>query len=243
MEEFSHGAPPSEKRWEITGVGAFYASPVISSDESTVYFLNTSQGKIWAVNTEDGTEKWESPVGLDAGVHGSSLSMDTDGTIYFTTKTHVVAISDEGGTGSVKWQTAVNDASNSGVVIGPEGDLYVGSIGGLLALDPSSGEIKWTFEAEIAESVPAVDVNGYIYVGATNGNFFVVNPEGEQIKSWTLGDSVVNSPTITENGTVYVEATEMLQIKLYKIVVENSGPAVSPWPMKGQNVKNTGVAQ
>lgn len=232
-----------EKRWEITGVGAFYASPVISPDESTVYFLNTNEGNIWAVNTEDGTPKWEASVGLGSGIHGSSLSMNSDGTIYFTTKTHVVAVTDDGETGSIKWQTEVDDASNSGVVIGPEGDLYTGSMGGLLSLDPASGEINWVYDIEVAESVPAVDMNGNIYVGSVDGNLYIVNSDGQLLKIIELGDSVVNSPTITEDGTIFIEASSMSVIKLYKITVENSGPADSPWPMKGQNVKNTGVAE
>ncbi|MEO2061904.1 MAG: PQQ-binding-like beta-propeller repeat protein [Christiangramia sp.] len=232
-----------EKRWEITNVGAFYASPVISADESTVYFFNTDNGQIWAVNAEDGTQKWETPVGAGNGIYGTSLSVDADGTIYYTTKTQVVAITDEGETGAIKWEIEVDDASNSGVVIGPEGDLYVGSLGGLLSLNASDGSVNWTYDIEIAESVPAVDVNGNIYVGSTDGFLYIFNPDGGQIKALELGDNIVNSPTITEDGTVYVEASSNSIIKLFKITVEDSGPADSPWPMKGQNIKNTGVAQ
>ncbi|AHM59809.1 cell surface protein [Flammeovirgaceae bacterium 311] len=234
-------SPDGEKRWEITGVGAFYAAPVISADESTVYFLNTNDGQIWAVNAEDGTPKWEAPVGVGSGIHGSSLSMDADGTIYYTTSTYVAAVTDEGESGSVKWSVEVNDASNSGVVIGPNGDLYTGSVGGLLSLNPADGSLNWAYSAEIRESVPAVDVNGNIYVGTVDGLLLIVSPEGELLKELELGDNVVNSPTITEDGTIYVEATDMLAIKLYKILVENSGPADSPWPMKGRNVKNTAL--
>ncbi|WP_224998260.1 PQQ-binding-like beta-propeller repeat protein [Cesiribacter sp. SM1] len=234
-------SPEGEKRWEITGVGAFYAAPVISADESTVYFLNTNEGKIWAVNAADGTQKWTEPVGLDAGIHGSSLSMGADGTIYFTTNTHVAAVTDEGETGALKWAVEVNDASNSGVVIGPDGTLYTGSVGGLLAMNPADGSVLWTYDAEIRESVPAVDMNGNIYVGTTSGLLLIVSPEGELLKELQLGDDVVNSPTIMEDGTVYVEATDKLTIKLYKILVENSGVADSPWPMKGKNVKNTAL--
>ena len=232
-----------EKRWEITGVGAFYAAPVLSADEQTVYFLNTNEGNIWAVNTADGTLKWDASVGLGTGIHGSSLSMDADGTIYFTTNTHVVAVTDNGTTGSVKWSTEVNDAANSGVVIGPQGELYTGSLGGLISLNPADGTIVWTYEdAEVKESVPAVDVNGNVYVGTTDGRLVIVNSSGNLEKELQLGDNVVNSPTISADGTVYVEVLNETVIKLFKIAVENSGPADSPWPMKGQNAKNTGKA-
>jgi outer membrane protein assembly factor BamB len=169
--------------------------------------------------------------------------MGGDGTIYFTTDTHVAAVTDEGATGSLKWSVEVDDAANSGVVIGPNGELYTGSRGGLLALDPASGAVVWNYsDADIVESVPAVDVNGNIYVGTAEGKLIIVDSAGNLLKELELGDDVVNSPTIMDDGTVFVEATDNLTIKLYKISVENSGPAASAWPMKGQNIKNTAVA-
>lgn len=238
-----------QKRWEIIGVGAFYAAPVLSADESTVYLLNTDEGRVWAINTADGTQKWTSPVGADSDGYGSSLSIGADGTVYFTTNEHVAAVTDNGTTGTLKWATEVDGPANSGVVIGPSGDLYTGSLEGLVSLNPVDGSIKWTYEAEIRESVPAVDVNGNIYVGTVDGTLLIVNDWGGLEKEILLGDTnshlvdnVINSPTIASNGTVYVEGRDGPVIRLFKIAVENSGPATSSWPMKGQNVKNTGKA-
>ncbi|UJH90082.1 PQQ-binding-like beta-propeller repeat protein [Antarcticibacterium sp. 1MA-6-2] len=140
-----------ERRWEVTGVGAFYTAPVLSPDESTLYILNTDEGLLYALSTANGAPKWD-PVGTGSAIHGSSLSM-AEGVIYYTTATHVVAITDEGGSGSIKWQTQVNDASNSGVVIGPNGELYTSSRGGLLSLNLTDGSIIWTFDADVVESV------------------------------------------------------------------------------------------
>lgn len=235
-------SPTGDLRWSITSIGSFYAAPVLSSDESTAYYLNTSTGKIWAINTADGTEKWEEPVGLDAGRHGSSLSVSADGTIYFTTKTHVAAVTDQGTTGSVKWSTEVNDAAQSGVVIGPDGKLYTGSSGGLVSLNPEDGSINWINESfSVNESVPAVDADGRIYVGSTDGRLIIVHPYGEVLKEFEIGDGVVNSPTIADDGSVYVEAMSNSKIKLVKITVKENSPADSAWPMKGQNRKNSGV--
>jgi outer membrane protein assembly factor BamB len=241
--------PEGQKRWEIIGVGAFYAAPVLSADGSTVYFLNTDTGKIWAVNTADGSQKWASPVGTETGGHGSSLSIGEDGTVYFTTNQHVAAVTDNGTTGALKWATEVTGPANSGVVIGPSGDLYTGSLEGLVSLNPDDGSINWTYDAEIRESVPAVDVNGNVYVGTVDGTLLIVNDWGGLQKEMLLADTdahladnVINSPTIASDGTVYIEGRDGPVIRLFKIAVENSGPAVSPWPMKGQNVKNTGKA-
>lgn len=237
--------PSGERRWQITGQGSFYAAPVISQDETTVYYLNTSDGEIWALNTDDGSVKWEAPVGLGSGTHGPSLSMDADGTIYYTTNEYVAAITDNGGTGSVKWSAEVEGAAQSGVVIGPQGDLYTGSLEGLVSLDPEDGSINWINDnISVSESVPAVDVNGNIYVGTSDGRLVAVHPYGEIIKEFVLGDGIVNSPTIADDGSVYIEARDGSVIKLFKILVEDStGPAESAWPMKGQNVKNTSLIQ
>jgi outer membrane protein assembly factor BamB len=235
-------APDGTKRWDITGIGAFYAAPVIGADESTVYYLNTDNAQVWAINAADGTQKWPAPVGTGDGIHGTSLSMGADGTIYFTSDNHVAAVVDNGTTGTLKWSTQVNDAANSGVVIGPGGELYTGSRGGLLSLNPATGGVVWNYEADIVESVPAVDVNGNVYVGTADGKLIVVSPDGMLLEELELADNVVNSPTILPDGTVFVEATDNMVVKLYKITVENSAPADSPWPMKGQNVKNTAVA-
>ncbi len=240
---FFSWTPAGVKRWQITGVGAFYTSPVLSKDETTVYVLNTNEGKLWAINTADGTRKWAESVGPGSGIHGSSLSMGSDGTIYYTTNVHVVAITDNGAAGAIKWSTAVAGAAQSGVVIGPKGDLYTGAGAGLVCLNPADGTVKWTHAMSTNESVPAVDVEGRIYLGSTDGKLVVVSSEGILLKAIELGDGAVHSPTIANNGTVYVEGMSGSNIKLYKIAVQESGPANSPWPMKGRNVKNTGQSK
>src|SRR5690606_6176534 len=174
----------------------------------------------------------------------SSLSIDADGTIYYTNEAFIVALTDEGGSGSVKWQFEA-DAAQSGVVVGPAGDLYVGTPSGLLAINPEDGSMKWNyFDASVVESVPAVDANGYVYVGTADGRLVIVDSEGELKIALQLGDNSVNSPTIASDGSVYVEAFDANRIKLYKIAIHNAvGPADSAWPMKGQNRKSTGVAK
>src|SRR5690606_4679607 len=86
-------------RWRVTGNSSMYAAPAISADESTVYCLNTGRGQVIAINTADGSEKWEAAVGPGGGQHGSSLSIDADGTIYYTNEAFIVALTDEGGSG------------------------------------------------------------------------------------------------------------------------------------------------
>lgn len=237
-----------KERWSVlavTGIGATYSSPAISKDGSTVYFYNSGLGTLSAYRTADGTIKWATPVKAEVGL-GTSVSVNADGTIYATNDKEVIAVTDNGATGTLKWKAGeLLSPNSSGVVIGPNGDLYVGTKGGLKALNPATGAEKWTYPAWVEECVPAVDKNGNIYFGNNEGKFLIVNAEGELEKQITVGGAaaLVHSPVIGDNGNVYVEVADNNKIKLCKITVEGGGPANSPWPMKGQNRKHTGVAK
>ncbi|WP_170283941.1 outer membrane protein assembly factor BamB family protein [Flagellimonas olearia] len=229
------------ERWkfkEVTGTG-YYASPVLSADGSTLYALKTN-GLLYAINTADGTAKWNEGMTLTADATGSSLSLDSDGTLYYTTAEEVVAVTDNGTGGTVKWSSAAEGANSSGVVIGLDGRLYVGSSTGLMALDPENGSVVWTYEAAMKESVPAVDAKGNVYFGTSDGRLLVVNQEGELLKQLNLTTNEVHSPVIADDGTVYVEGYNGSSITLFKVAVENGeGPVDSFWPMKGKNKRNT----
>ena len=68
-------------------------------------------------------------------------------------------------------------------------------------------------------------------------------PKTETKKNCTVlwefitGGPGATSPAIGPDGTVYVGS---LGKKLYAIKTDSKGPAKSPWPMFGQNVKHTG---
>lgn len=233
------------ERWkfkEVTGTG-YYASPAISADGTTIYALK-SNGFLYAINAGDGTGKWAEPLALTGDGTGSALSINSDGTLYFTTDTHVVAVTDNGNDMTVKWSIEAQGANSSGVVIGVDGSLYVGTIAGLLSLNPQSGATNWLYGAEINESVPAVDSKDNIYFGTADGKLLVVDKSGELLKQFILTSEEVHSPVISDDGSVYVEGFSGSSITLFKIDVANSGgPADSPWPMKGQNRRNTSLAR
>ncbi|MEC3880093.1 outer membrane protein assembly factor BamB family protein [Parapedobacter flavus] len=236
------------KRWEIEtpDFGATYSSPAISKDGGTVYFFASTAGQAVAINTADGSFKWTTPLEVGSNGVGPSLSINSDGTIYVTTAEEVVAITDEGTSGAIKWKAPAVGANSSGVVIGPNSDLYVGSKDGLKSINAASGSVNWTYEAFMEECVPAVDQGGNVYFGDVSGKLYIVNEDGELQKALSLGQSenaVVHTPTIGDDGSVYVEVSDDGKVKLCKIAVENSGPADSPWPMKGQNRKHTGRAK
>ena len=79
----------------------------------------------------------------------------------------------------------------------------------------------------------------------TTPNIEATNPEpkvdptkhGRFIWKFETEGSVLSSPAIGSDGTVYVGAYDN---KLYAIKTDSTGLAKSPWPMRGQNARHTG---
>ena len=60
---------------------------------------------------------------------------------------------------------------------------------------------------------------------------------GTVLWEFKTGGGVTSSPAIGSDGTVYVGSYDN---KLYAMKTDSKGPAKSPWPMRGQNVRHTG---
>jgi glycerophosphoryl diester phosphodiesterase/outer membrane protein assembly factor BamB len=150
--------------------------------------------------------------------------------------------------------TDLEKIEQGGIVIGIDGTIYVNGHENnkIYALHPN-GTLKWTFATEgNAESIPAIDNNGYLHFGDRSGNYYII--EDKQIKAEQkyrvrLNKSTIcatrmwSSPAIADDGAVYIAATASNGgIYLFCIVVEGvTGPARSEWPMKGANAQRTGL--
>ena len=94
--------------------------------------------------------------------------------------------------------------------------LYVGSDdGNLYAVDATTGAVAWTFPTGgPVVSSPAVATGGaepVIVVGSNDGNLYFVLDSGAtatQMMTFPIGAAVRSSPTIGDDGTVYVGADD-----------------------------------
>jgi glycerophosphoryl diester phosphodiesterase/sugar lactone lactonase YvrE len=150
--------------------------------------------------------------------------------------------------------TDLEKIEQGGAVIGTDGTVYVNGHENnkIYALHPD-GTLKWTFATEgNAESVPAIDNNGYLHFGDRAGNYYII--EDKQIKAeqkyrirlnknTVCATRIWSSPSIAGDGSLYVAATAANGgIYLFKIAVEGvTGAADSDWPMKGANAQRTGL--
>ena len=102
----------------------------------------------------------------------------------------------------------------------------------------------WEFETgSYVFSAPAIGSEGTVYVGSYDGKLYALSGKsGVKLWEFKTGGVVSSSPAIGSDGTVYVGGGGRGGKKLYAIKTDSKGPAKSPWPMRGQNARQTGRA-
>ncbi len=163
------------KKW-VAHTSTMYNSPVIGSD-GTIHIATKSGGRVRALNSIDGSEKWTySPYPNEFGY--SSPVIASDGTIYaaYYNTGKVIAVNPDG---SEKWTcTDINKYVYATPVIGSDGTIYLGSYissstsGDLFAINPD-GTIKWKYSIPLLTGCsPAIDSDGTLYIGSKDGNVY-----------------------------------------------------------------------
>lgn len=219
-------------KWTFEAGGGIESSPAIGVD-GTIYF-GAHDNKFYAVNPDGTlkwkfdagepvySEEWNVWKGILA-----SPAINQDGTIYFVSMSNnFFALNPDG---TEKWRYPVHVFVNlwTSPAIGPDGTIYIGSesyppgkevkqeFGGrLYALNPD-GTLKWRYDTDSAGfgNPPAIGKDGIIYTAGGDWdegkkNFasaiFAFNPDGS-VKWKFKPDAVVEgSPTIADDGTIYV---------------------------------------
>lgn len=207
----------------------------------------------------------------------SSMAVDNDGKVYgiicVASKTTVFCVNSSG---NILWQKQIENTTaqdQGGVVIGTDGTIYAslkedGDLsGGIIALSPTDGTIKWHYELqESISGTPAIDASGHILFGTENGVFYILEPDGsDAISILDVAGAVANSedsnasqwqptkgkfwssPVIGNDGTIYIAMTNTLNENQSRMVALTSqhvtGPAPSVWPMKGRDAQHTSTVK
>jgi len=124
-----------------------------------------------------------------------------------------------GSAGGLIWNFTTDGSILSSPVIGPEGDIYVGSMDGYLYSFGERGDIEWKFNASAEiEASPAVDEEGNVYFGDVEGMFYALYPNGTEIWSIELDEEILSAPAITESGSILIADF----LKIYSISSEGN---------------------
>ncbi|TMD20127.1 MAG: choice-of-anchor D domain-containing protein [Chloroflexi bacterium] len=178
----------------------------------TVYAVRESDGALlWTGSVMNGDNS--SPAVTSAGVYVSyacGQSYDFDPVSGALLWHHSTDCSGGGGKTPVlaNGQLYVRDASSGNVVLDPGDGHALGSftanrapaISGargfflnnstLTAIDLNTNTTLWTFTGDGALSSAPIVVNGFIYVGSTNGNLYAIDPTGNQVWTANVGQAI-----------------------------------------------------
>lgn len=182
--------PDGTLKWSFTVGGFVRSSPAIASD-GTVY-VGSDDEKIYAINS-DGTEKWSVSTG---NMVRSSPVIGSDGTVYIGSGDgKVYAILSSAPLADAPWPMFRYDLSHTG----------------RKKTDKIEGTLKWMrmigSEGYSIHSSPAIDDDGTVYVGSSDGNLYAINSDGTEKWSYLAGGIYNSSPAVGSDGTVYIGTT------------------------------------
>ena len=123
-------APDGDMKWlfeaerELAGI---WTTPALSADGSVLYF-GANKGGVYAVNTSDGTKRWQFPI--YGSIYASSL-LDSRGVLYTgTTIEHVYAT--DTASGEPLWDLDVHNQVWCAPALRPDGTLIFADRGGIV---------------------------------------------------------------------------------------------------------------
>jgi|GEM_PF-739522 len=156
------------KKWKFSP-GEELFSPVISD---TVVYIQ-SEEKLYAVDMK-GKAIWELDLQPQSVFNTCSPAIGSDGTVYAESGGILYAVSP---TGTVKWKFEL-EGDGCSPIVGPDGVIYVGGGSKLYAIT-SSGQERWEYDAGTSiTSIPAVSVDGTIYIGTETGRIYAIDSDG-----------------------------------------------------------------
>ncbi len=112
---------------------------------------------------------------------------------------------------AINWRQQLPFTELSGAVVDSEGQCYVSSFTGTsgylysLSVD---GQVEWEYECGQSTSMPAIGLDGTIYVVSNMGKLHAVYPSGE--RKWVFECSMLLSfaPAIGPDGIIYITGRE-----------------------------------
>jgi len=218
------------KKWTYkVEEGNSFSSAAIGPD-GTIYFSVEGYNQSLYALTPRGDLKWKRE-----GISGSPV-IGADGTIYlYDNHSNLQALNPDG---SEKWELE-NIAEQ--IAIGSDGTIYASHGSNVNAISPN-GIILWQYHPDDDYrrfNYPIIGSDGVIYLGASDGYFYALNPDCSLRWKCYIGGVTDGSPAIADDGTIYCATQDG---NLYAITSSSRGLASSPWPKYAHDNQNTGRA-
>jgi len=259
-----HAIGPDGVEWNYPMVdGGKTGSNAAVGPSGTIYVGARGQydHNLHAVNP-DGSEKWKRDTGraiIDP------IAIDDQERIYSLNAGGLLSVYEANG--DLAWSYQLDSGSSGGgMVIGPDGTVYVGSIGSvpgsytgeyLFALQDGgngAGQLVWRKLVGLSwiGTTPALSAGGTLYVTDFCRNIVAVRASDGMVQwDYALPGLEENdqcagfsAPAIAPNGAVYAYNEGSAAGEgggLYAFIGDGTGPAKSAWPQEGSNPERTSL--
>jgi eukaryotic-like serine/threonine-protein kinase len=153
-----------ELAWRAT-VGEMHMVPILVDG---LLIVGTNDGRVVALDAQVGDIRWSYQA--DGPIQPSLAS--AEGLVYAsdTAALHAIDVA----TGEKRWSTPVEGATGRLNVV--DGVAYVGKTGGVVGLDPASGDVLWEWDGPPGTPVNAGPIaDGVAYFAARDGRVYAID--------------------------------------------------------------------
>lgn len=189
--------PDGKERWRWKTGEDLSTRPAVGDG---LVFVASRQDAIFALDRRTGAWKWhqrrEARTSSGFSIFGSAPAVLGPGGLVFSAFSDGTVAAWDASTGTKRWDRVVAPSGDhvdvDGLAFG-EGRLYAAAYSGaVVALDPKSGEVRWTFEAANAS---AVAFAGGLVVATTPSSVIGISPfDGGALWTAPLGGSPTGAP-------------------------------------------------
>ena len=211
--------PAGTVRWQRNlGTGSASIAPALAAD-GTLYTHHTD-GRLYAINSLDGTVKWNFNVGNVGNFYNSAI-IAPDGTVYQgSVDKNLYALNPNG---TLRWKFDTGGNMLATPALDAAGNIYLAtySTSRVISLTPAGVE-RWVYTGvtgtNAISSSPCLSSDGTtVYLGATDRKVHALDAAtGEPRWTYTTGGFILaSSPAVDSNGVIYIGAYDGKLYALY----------------------------
>ena len=169
---YAVGADTGDVVWSTELLGGSYATPRLQDGS---LLIGSFDDRVYSLDAKTGRLEWNFWTG---GTVRTPVATSEDAVFFGSDDGHVYAVSAEDG--SLNWRYETGQVDFSGAAFA-EGLLYIGADSELLALDSTTGELVWQFNAGDSVKSTIMVIDDTVYFGSNDESVYAVAagfPEG-----------------------------------------------------------------
>ena len=207
-------------KWQWSGDGPGYASPIVATFGGTRQVIAQSQTRIVGVDAGSGRLLWELPLKTPYEQNSVTPLVVQDRLVYAglenpTVAVRIIAGQGKGWSAQPQWRNEdVSMYMSSPAVSGSAiYGLSNKNRGQFFAIDAASGKTLWLSKGREAENASIVRAGEYLLLSTTNSELIVVraNPSAyQEVKRYTIADSAMWAHPAYTGRTIIVKDVDTL---------------------------------